>query len=428
MAPFSLPSSGASNKPSAIQFAACVVGVVFLAGCGGEEPSEDAGATRGDEASSSWTVPSDEEMAELARQQIAKQQRALGAPAPPPAPGPGPATTMNPLGPGANPAPAPAPVPVPVPVARPVSAPAPVPVSGSSGSVLRPAGWLRLERVLLEDRTVATGAAGAVLGEIAEYVVFDADVIGDDQWFEAMEDLFADRGLVGEQVAERQRHGELLRAGGRQPRGLFATALCAMSQPTRSAPGDFSDGHDLRVVTLWWASFSDGDAVPSGTVQDLSVAKATIWERWFVYAVGPRRSLSPAGVAAEVARCEQPLDAEALADDGSALRSRVLNAPDTAARIVGLLRYAAPAATAAVTEWERVVVDAAAPQYAHLALEGRPRRAGRTRPTGGLESAARAGVFHRTPRPRTSRRRAQLPAAHRTPHRAVVHRRDRRRA
>ena len=66
-----------------ILFAACVVGVVFLAGCGGDSSSEDAGATRGDEASSSsWTVPSDEEMAELARQQIAKQQRALGAPAP----------------------------------------------------------------------------------------------------------------------------------------------------------------------------------------------------------------------------------------------------------------------------------------------------------------------------------------------------------
>ena len=212
---------------------------------------------------------------------------------------------------------------------------------------------------VMNARAVASGAAGAVVAELDEYLLFgDAD-IGALQWRRAIWDLFYGDGLQWDENFARLDRAEALAGDPRSPRAVFATALCATpvyrGEPGRLPDGGrvnarFVDAHDVRVVTLWWITYADGDATPSGSVRDLGIGKREGHDRWWVYAAGPREPLTPAGVAVELQRCEPILDAAALADEAAALAS-----PNSTA---------APTATVDRSDWERVLAAAAAPQYA----------------------------------------------------------------
>ena len=230
----------------------------------------------------------------------------------------------------------------------------------------------------MNARAVATGAAGAVLGELDEYLLFSEDEIDSWQWRELTWDLFYGGTLPWDQTFERQDRTEALRGDPRSPRAVFASALCATSA-YRGDPGRLDDGgiigggivdgHDVRVTTLWWTTYAGAEPTPSGSVQELGIGKAEHFDWWYVYAVGPREALTPGGVADELRRCAPNLDADALADNTAVLASPSASAADAAATIVGLLRFASPNATADLAAWERAVAAAAAPQYAQRATE-----------------------------------------------------------
>ena len=231
---------------------------------------------------------------------------------------------------------------------------------------------------VLHARAVATGAAGAVVSELDEYLLFGDDEIDAAQWQKLTWERFYGGTLPYDVTFDRRDRANALRDDPRSPRAVFASALCATSQ-YRGDPGRLDDGgivnggivdaHELRVTTSWWTTYAAGDPAPSATVQELGIGKAERADWWYVYAVGPREQLSPAGVAGELRRCAPVLDADALADEAAAVASREAAAADVAATIVGLLRFAAPSATADLAEWERVVAGAAAAQYAQRAAE-----------------------------------------------------------
>ena len=232
------------------------------------------------------------------------------------------------------------------------------------------------ELAVMNPRAVASGAAGGVVAELDEYLLFGDAGIDAFQLRTVTRDLFWDSLARDEHLARMDR-AEALAGDPRSPQAVFATALCATSvyrgKPDQRPDGKmlnahFVDAHDVRVLTLWWVSYADGDATPSGSVRDLSIGMRENNNWWWVYWAGPREPLTPEGVAGEVQRCEPTLDAAALANEAAAVASPDSTAAEVAARVVGLLRFAAPSATVDLGEWERVVAAAAAPQYTQRAV------------------------------------------------------------
>lgn len=348
-----------------VVLAAVVVGVVLVAGCGGESASDDGGAEAADRSEGA------------ARTSTTVDPWGPGAnPAPAPAPAPTP-STVDPWGSGAHPPPAPAPQPAPSTEdewERPTPAPAPAPLAaGVEGS---PLDRLYGELAVMNPRAVASGTAGGVVAELDEYLLFGDAGIDAFQLWSVTRDLFWDSLAWDENFARLDR-AEALAGDPRSLEAVFATALCATSvyrgKPDQRPDGrmlnaHFVDAHDVRVLTLWWVSYADGDATPSGSVRDLSIGMRENNNWWWIYWAGPREPLTPEGVAGEVQRCEPTLDAAALADEAAALASPDSTAAEVAATVVGLLRFAAPSATVDLGEWERVVGAATAPQFTQRAV------------------------------------------------------------
>ena len=372
-----------------------VAWVVLLAACGGDSTSGDAATDQPDEAApiSTGTVSRDEDVTESSRQELGEQQPAQTAPArdpepttttigkspqevaeqqpaqTAPAPDPEPTTTIGQSGSGANPAPAPAPAPTP-PV-QPQRAPEPPPPPYVNPDVLRtPAERLRAERGVLNERGVASGAVGGLLGEFDEYLVYDnrSDGVSGMEWTALMQDVFYGA-LRFDQGAARSDRSKALRDSDRRVRRVFASPLCVTTRPGEPSdlPPDLSHPHHVRVTTLWRTVYADGEATPAATAQEFTVARTTRRDRWYVVAVGPRQELSTSGVAEELSSCQPTLDGDSLAADANYLAWPQISAPAAAARIFGLLQYAAPGATADLAEWERAVVASAAEHDAERA-------------------------------------------------------------